>query len=106
VYYEHFGFSARAAYAWRSVAVNSGGVGSSFAFQDLNGVQKIYTVYQAPYGQLDGQISYDFGPHFGILASVVNATNEKLHTYLQFKDEPFTYDDVGRRFFFGVKGKL
>jgi len=106
VYYEHFGFSARAAYAWRSVAVNSGGVGSSFAFQDLNGVQKIYTVFQAPYGQLDGQISYDFGPHFGILASVVNLSNEKLHTYLQFKDEPFTYDDTGRRFFFGVKGKL
>jgi TonB-dependent receptor len=106
VYYEHFGFSARAAYAWRSVAVNSGGVGSSFAFQDLNGAQKIYTVYQAPYGQLDGQISYDFGPHFGILASVVNLSNEKLHTYLQFKDEPFTYDDTGRRFFFGVKGKL
>lgn len=106
VYYEHGGFSARAAYAWRSVAVNSGGVGSSFAFQDINGVQKIYTVYQAPYGQVDGQISYDFGPHFGILASVVNLSNEKLHTYLQFKDEPFTYDDVGRRFFFGVKGKL
>jgi iron complex outermembrane receptor protein len=86
--------------------VNSGGVGSSFTFADIAGLTKVYTVYQAPYGQLDGQIGYDFGPHFGVLASAVNLTNAKLHTYLQFTDEPFTYDNVGRRFFFGVKGKL
>jgi iron complex outermembrane recepter protein len=106
VYFERAGFSARAAYAWRSLAVNSGGVGSSFSFQDLTGAQKVYTVYQAAYGQLDGQLEYDFGPHFGVVVSVVNLTNEKLHTYLQFPNEPFTYDDVGRRLFFGVKGKL
>jgi iron complex outermembrane recepter protein len=106
VYFERAGFSARAAYSWRDVAVNSGGVGSSFAFQDINGTQKIYTVYQAAYGQLDGQIGYDFGPHFGIVAQVVNLTDAKQHTYLQFPNEPFTYDDTGRRVFFGVKGKL
>src|SRR5450631_1303909 len=106
VYFERAGFSARAAYSWRDVAVNSGGVGSSFAFQDLAGNQKIYTVYQAAYGQVDGQVSYDFGPHFGIVASAVNLTNAKQHTYLQWKNEPFTYDDTGRRVFLGVKGKL
>jgi iron complex outermembrane receptor protein len=106
VYFERAGFSARAAYAWRSTAVNSGGVGSSFAFQDINGTPKIYTVYQAAYGQLDGQLEYDFSSHFGVLVSVVNLTDAKLHTYLQFPNEPFTYDDVGRRLFFGVKGKL
>jgi iron complex outermembrane receptor protein len=105
-YFERAGFSARLAYAWRDVAVNSGGVGSSFAFQDINGLQKIYTVYQAAYGQVDGQLEYDFGAHFGIVASVVNLTNAKQHTYLQFPNEPFTYDDTGRRVFFGVKGKL
>jgi TonB-dependent receptor len=105
-YYERAGFSGRLAYAWRSMAVNSSGVGSSYAFQDFNGLQKVYTIYSAPYGQVDGQISYDFGPHFGIVASVVNLTNAKQHTYLQFPDEPFTYDDTGRRVFFGVKGKL
>ena len=105
-YYEGFGFSGRLAYAWRDMAVNSSGVGSSFSFQDINGTPKTYTIYSAPYGQLDGQVGYDFGPHFGIVASVVNLTNEKQHTYLQFKNEPFTYDDTGRRFFFGVKGRL
>jgi iron complex outermembrane recepter protein len=106
VYYEHAGFSARAAYAWRDTAVNSGGVGSSFAFADINGNQKIYTVYQAAYGQLDGQLEYDFGRHFGVVVQVVNLTDAKQHTYLQFPNEPFTYDDTGRRLYFGVKGKL
>jgi len=106
VYYEHAGLSARAAYAWRGRAVNSSGVGSSFAFQDINGIQKIYTIYSAPYGQLDAQVGYDFGPHIGLVLQVVNLTDEKQHTYLQWPNEPFTYDDTGRRLFFGVKGKL
>ncbi|HWX34397.1 MAG TPA: TonB-dependent receptor, partial [Steroidobacteraceae bacterium] len=106
VYFERAGFSARAAYTWRDKAVNSGGVGSQFAFADLNGNQKFYTVYSAPYGQLDGQVQFDFNAHVGILVSVVNLANSKQHTYLQFPNEPFTYDDTGRRLYFGVKGKL
>ncbi|HVO45911.1 MAG TPA: TonB-dependent receptor [Steroidobacteraceae bacterium] len=105
-YYERGGFSGRLAYAWRSTAVNSSGVGSSFAFQDIAGNSKVYTVYSAPYGQLDGQVGYDLNRHFGVILSVVNLTNEKQHTYLQWPNEPFTYDDTGRRFFFGFKGRL
>jgi hypothetical protein len=41
-----------------------------------------------------------------VVLQVVNLTDSKQHTYLQFKDEPFTYDDTGRRLYFGVKGKL
>lgn len=104
-YFERGGFSARVAYAWRDVSVNSNFVGSSFTFQDLNGNPKTYTIYQAPYGQLDAQIGYDFGDHFGLILSVVNLTDEKQHTYLQWKNEPFTYDDSGRRIFFGFKAK-
>ena len=105
-YFERGGFSGRLAYAWRDKAVNSSGVGSSFSFQDINGTPKTYTIYSAKYGQLDGQVGYDFGPHIGIVLSAVNLTNEKQHTYLQFPNEPFTYDNTGRRLFFGVKGKL
>jgi len=105
-YFQRAGFSARAAYSWRDVSVNSGGVGSSFAFNDINGNSKVYTVYSAPYGQLDGQLGYDFGVHFGVVLQVVNLTDAKQHTYLQFPNEPFTYDDTGRRIYFGVKGKL
>jgi TonB-dependent receptor len=106
-YFERWGFAARLAYAWRDVSLNSNFVGSFFTFQDLNGDPKTYAIYQASYGQLDGQLEYDFfGDHLGVLLSVVNLTNEKQHTYLQWKNEPFTYDDSGRRLFFGVKGKF
>jgi iron complex outermembrane recepter protein len=33
-------------------------------------------------------------------------TDSKQHTYLQWPNLPFTYDDSGRRYFLGVKGKL
>src|SRR5262249_29686968 len=105
-YFERFGFSARAAYAWRSKSLNSSLVGSTYAFKDQNGVSKVYGVYAASYGQLDGQIGYDFRSQIGVVASVVNLTNEKQHTYLQFPNMPFTYDDTGRRYFFGFKLKM
>jgi TonB-dependent receptor len=105
-FYENHGFSARAAYAWRSKAVNNSLVGSTFPFPDQNGDIKVYGVYAAAYGQLDAQVGYDFGPRFGVVLSAVNLTNEKQHTYLQFTNLPFTYDDTGRRLFFGFKTKL
>lgn len=105
-YFERGGFAARLAYTWRDLSVNSSLVGSSFTFQDINGVPKTYTIYAAKYGQLDGQLEYDLSEHFGVIFQVVNLTDEKQHTYLQWPNQPFTYDDSGRRFFFGFKGKL
>jgi iron complex outermembrane receptor protein len=106
LYYEKNGFSARASYSWQDVSVSNGGFGSTFAFNDQNGVSKTYTVFQAPYGELDGQVSYDINEHFGVVFSVQNLTDAAEHTYLQWKNLPFTYDDVGRRFFLGGKFKL
>jgi TonB-dependent receptor len=106
VYYEHQGFSVRVAYSWRDKAINDSLVGSTFSFPDQNGVQHVYSVFSAPYGQLDGQVGYDFNKHFGILASVENLTDEAQHTYLQWPNLPFTYDRSGARYFVGFKGKL
>ncbi len=106
LYYERYGFSARASYTWRDRAVNDSLVGATFAFDDQTGHSKIYQVFSAPYGQLDAQVGYDFNEHVGILASVQNLTDQAQHTYLQWTNLPFTYDDSGRRFFAGVKFKL
>ena len=106
LYYERAGFSARASYSWRSKAVNDSLVGATFSFPDQNGVNKTYQVFEAAYGQLDGQVGYDFGNHFGIFAQVQNATNQAQHTYLQWPNLPFTYDDSGRRYFLGFKFKM
>lgn len=106
LFYERFGFSGRLSYSWRSKAVNDSLVGATFSFPDQTGTQKVYQVYQAPYGQLDGQIGYDFlDGHLGVVLSAQNLTNQSLHTYLQWPDQPFTYDNWGRRYFFGVRFK-
>ncbi|MBV8306617.1 MAG: TonB-dependent receptor, partial [Gammaproteobacteria bacterium] len=105
-YFERFGFAARLAYVWRDTSLNSNFVGSTFSFQDINGNPKTYTIWAAPYGELDGQLEYNFGEHFGLVFQAVNITDEKQHTYLQWKNEPFTYDDSGRRYFLGFKAKL
>ena len=106
LYYERSGFSARASYSWRSSAVNDSLVGATFSFPDQTGTNHTYQVFEAAYGQLDAQIGYDFNSHFGVLASVQNATDQAQHTYLQWPNLPFTYDDSGRRFFVGFKFKL
>jgi iron complex outermembrane receptor protein len=106
LYYELHGFSARFSYSYRDKAVNDSLVGSTFTVPDKTGKGQIYQVFAAPYGQLDGQVGYDFSRHVGVFFSFQNLTNSVQHTYLQYPDQPFTYDESGRRFFVGLKGKL
>jgi iron complex outermembrane recepter protein len=105
LFYERFGFSARASYSWQGKSVSDGVYGSTFTFPDQNAVNQTYQIFQAPYGQLDAQVGYDFDSHFGVLASATNLTNSAQHTYLQWPNQPFTYDQWGRRFFVGFKFK-
>jgi iron complex outermembrane recepter protein len=101
LYYENHGFSIRGSYSYRDKALNDSQVGSTFAFGG-----KVYEIFSAPYGQLDAQASYDFNRHVGVIVSVQNLTDEAQHSYLQWPNEPFTYDRSGRRIFLGIKGKL
>ena len=96
-----FGFSIRCSYSYRDKAINDSQVGSTFTF----GTKTAIEIFQAPYGQLDAQASYDFNRHVGIIFSVQNLTDEAQHTYLQWANQPFTYDDWGRRFFLAYKGQ-
>jgi len=105
-YYEKDGFAARASYSWRDKAVNDGVNGATWAMHNQNNVPVVYQIFSAPYGQLDGQISYDINTHFGLVFSAENLTDAAQHTYLQFPEQPFTYEDAGRRFFLGGKFKL
>ena len=104
-FYEAHGFSARLSYSWRDKAINDSAAGATFAFNNQTGVSTTYEVFSAPYGQLDGQIGYDVNRNFGVVFSAQNLTKAALHTYLQWSNEPFTYFNSGRRFFFGAKFK-
>jgi TonB-dependent receptor len=104
-YYENAGFGGRLSYSWRDSAVNDGLGGSTFSVTDTmhGGAPKIFGVFTAPYGELDGQLSYNFTENYGIVVSAQNLTNQAVHTYLQYKNMPFTYDQSGTRYFFGIK---
>jgi TonB-dependent receptor len=100
-FYEKYGFALRLSYTWRDRALNDGIGGTTFAFGG-----KTYEVFQAPYGQLDAKIGYDFNQHWGVYFSAQNITNSALHTYLQYPNEPYTYDDSGPRLFLGTRLKF
>jgi iron complex outermembrane receptor protein len=105
-YYERYGFSGRLSYSYQGKRVNDSLVGSTFQSYNAAGNPEVLQVFAAPYGQLDAQLSYDINEHLGVVVSAQNLTDEAAHTYLQFANQPFTYDDWGRRYFFGVKFKL
>ncbi len=101
LYYQRFGFSGRLAYTYRSKAISANVEGSTFSIQGPTGQPQTLEVWQAPYGELDAQVGYNFNKHFGIVLSATNLTDAATHDYLQWPNQPLTYDNWGRRFFFG-----
>lgn len=97
VYFETHGFAARASYSWRSKAYLG-----NFGFGD-GGVTRTLGIYQRPYGQLDGQISYQVTPNFNVFLEGINLNKENTKTYLQFPELPFRYESGSRRIFAGVR---
>jgi TonB-dependent receptor len=107
LFYSKYGLDARLSYSWRSKAINGGIGGSTFSpTVSATGKSRTYGVYTAPYGELDAQIAYDFLEHFQVYVSAQNLTEEAFHTYLQFPNQPFTYDNSGARYFFGVRASF
>ncbi|TWB63896.1 TonB-dependent receptor [Nitrospirillum viridazoti] len=106
-YYQKGGLEARLSYSWRSSAVNGDAIGSTFAILDATTNKSVtYGVFSRPYGQLDAQLAYQFTPEFGITFEAINLTDESQETYLQFKNQPFTYVNAGRRFMLGGRFKF
>jgi iron complex outermembrane recepter protein len=104
VFYENYGFDARMSYSWRSSNVNGTIFGSTLSpTNTATGTLPAYAVYMAPYGELDGQVAYNFTDNLSAYVSAQNLTDEASHAYLQFKNQPFFYDDAGTRYFFGVR---
>jgi iron complex outermembrane recepter protein len=105
VFYSNFGLDARMSYSWRSKAVNGGIGAATFSPKDATngGTPITMGVFSAPYGQLDAQVAYNFLDHFQVFVSGQNLTEEAYHTYLQFPNQPYTYDNSGARYFFGIR---
>jgi len=104
LFYENYGFDARMSYSWRSATLNGTIAGATFSpTVTATGQTPNYGVYEAPYGELDAQVGYNFTDYLSAYVSAQNLTDEASHMYLQYKDQPFLYDDSGTRYFFGLK---
>ena len=87
-------------------AVNDSLVGATFSFPDQNGVNHTYQVLQPPTVSSMRRSATTSTRISAIFVSVQNVTDSAQHTYLQWPNLPFTYDDAGRRYFLGFKVKL
>ena len=107
VFFQDFGFDARLSYSWRSSTLNGTVAGATFSPTDTTtGNTPAYGVYTAPIGELDAQIRYNFTDYLSAYVGAQNLGNEASHMYLQFKDQPFIYDNTGTRYFFGLSAKI
>jgi iron complex outermembrane receptor protein len=94
LFYEKGGFGTRLSYSRRSSYV----LLSSDVFGN--------TLITAPYGQLDGSISYTFGQRWTVFGNGINLTGAAERIYSDIAIQPLSYSYVGRRYEIGVKVKL
>jgi TonB-dependent receptor len=97
VYFEKSGFAARASYSWRSKQYLG-----NFGFAD-GPVTRTLGIFQKPFGQLDGQLSYKVNDNFEVFVEGINLTKSDTKVYLQFPELPFRYESGNRRIYGGVK---
>ncbi|MBO9504453.1 TonB-dependent receptor [Qipengyuania flava] len=97
VYFERYGFAARASYSWRSKQYLG-----NFGFAD-GSITRTLGIYQKAFGQLDGQISYQLTDNFEVFAEAINITKADTSVYLQFPELPFRFESGSRRIYGGVK---
>jgi len=94
LFYEQRDFNARLAYSYRDKYV--------LLASDVFGL----TEYNAPYGQLDGSISYALNDNFTVVADAANLTDSRNRIYTIQPSDPLSYTLVGRRFALGVRGRF
>lgn len=92
-YYEKYGFSARAAYNWRS------------EFYDEKSDSN-FGSFAEPYGQLDASLSYDVTNKFTIQAEAINILNEAEVRYQEIQERLLSYRVNDRRFLIGFRWRM
>jgi iron complex outermembrane receptor protein len=94
LFYEKHGFAARVAYSYRDKYV--------LLASDVFGL----TEYNAPYGQLDGSISYEVLKNWTVVLDAVNLTRSANKIYTIQPGDPLSYTQVGARYLVGLRAKF
>jgi TonB-dependent receptor len=110
-YYENGPFQGRVSYTWKGGALDPNY--STFAFASIcatagcpagGAINTLtYAAYDRSYGQIDAQVSYSFLDHFGIVLEGRNLGGSATSAYLQFRNQPFLYDQSGRSYAVNIK---
>lgn len=91
-FYENDDFGVRASYNWKDKRASS--------------IHQGFNNYDAAYGQLDVNGTYNINESFAIIASVINLTEEVEKGYWK-QENRFTYNSYsGRRFYLGANYKF
>jgi TonB-dependent receptor len=86
--YEKYGFSARAAYNWRS----------SYLFDSASNGTGGIPIYNRAFGQLDASISYNFTPKVSLTIDATNLLRARYDSYQYYTTNPRNYELNDRRF--------
>ena len=86
--YEKYGFSARAAYNWRS----------SYLFDSASNGTGGIPIYNRAFGQLDASISYNFTPKVSVTIDATNPLRARYDSYQYYATNPRNYELNDRRF--------
>jgi iron complex outermembrane recepter protein len=93
-YYEKGPLSARLGWFWRSRYLQS--IGSTTTAQS----------YIAPYGSLDGSLSYQITPRYAVTLEGSNLSDEVRYTYGKTTDQPMEIYHWGRTVSLTLRGKF
>jgi iron complex outermembrane recepter protein len=93
-YYEKGPFATRLGYFWRD------------RYLDSNGSTVSTESYVAPFGSLDGSISYSFGQNFSLSLDAINLTNAHKFVYGSSEVQPREINDYGRTFTVSARAKF
>ena len=94
VFYEKYGFQARASYNWRSAFLVS-------CFSDYGQPEN-----RRAYGQLDFNASYAINDTFQVFVQGVNLTDSYTRNYSIIEERVKLIQDTGRRVVFGVRASF
>ncbi|WP_162234665.1 TonB-dependent receptor [Sphingomonas sp. Leaf231] len=86
--YEKYGFTARAAYNWRS----------SYLFDPASNGTGGVPIYNRAYGQLDASIGYNFTPKVSVTIDAINLTRSRFDSYQYYPGNPRNFELNDRRF--------
>lgn len=86
--YEKYGFTARAAYNWRS----------RYLFDSASNGTGGVPIYNRAYGQLDASIGYNFTPKVSVTVDAINLTRARFDSYQYYTGNPRNFELNDRRF--------